>query len=62
MNLRSTMVLRLKIAASLALLLGACGRGPAPEDAAAVQALEARVAALEQRKGRIEDVNAIERL
>ena len=63
MILRSTQVLRLKVAATLAaLLLGACGRGPSPEDAAAVQALEARIAALEQRKVRIEDVNAIERL
>jgi len=63
MILRSTMALGLKIAATLvALLLGACGSGPSPEDAAAAQALEARIAALEQRKVRIEDVNAIERL
>src|SRR6187455_3137698 len=62
MILRSTLVLRLKNAAALvALLLSACS-GPSPDDAAAVQALEARIAALEQRKERIEDVNAIERL
>ena len=70
MILRSTTVLRLKrglrlksTATIAALLLSACGGGgPSPEDAAAVQALEARVAALEQRKERIEDVNALERL
>ena len=57
------MILRLKnLAPLVALLLSACGSGPSPEEAAAVQALEARVAALEQRKERIEDVNAIERL
>jgi hypothetical protein len=53
----------MKGAATLvALLLSACGGGPSPEETAAVQALEARIAALEQRKERIEDVNAIERL
>jgi SnoaL-like protein len=63
MILRSTMILRLTLAATLvALLLSACGRGPSPEQAAEVQALEARIAALEQRKVRIEDVNAVERL
>jgi len=57
------MILRLKnLAPLVALLLSACGSGPSPEEAAEVQALEARVAALEQRKVRIEDVNAIERL
>ena len=56
------MILRSTMAALVALALGACGGAPSPEDAAAVQALEARVAALEQRKERIEDVNAIERL
>jgi hypothetical protein len=63
MILRSTTVLRLKIAATLAaLLLSACNGAPSAEETAAVHALEARVAALEQRKERIEDVNAIERL
>ena len=63
MILRSTMILRLTMAATLvASLLSACGRGPSPEQAAEVQALEARIAALEQRKVRIEDVNAVERL
>ncbi|HEY3518928.1 MAG TPA: nuclear transport factor 2 family protein [Gammaproteobacteria bacterium] len=57
------MILRLKIMATLiALLLSACSGGPSPEEAAVVRALEARVAALEQRKERVEDVNAIERL
>jgi hypothetical protein len=45
-----------------ALVLCACGAEPSAEDRAQVQALEARVAVLEQRKERIEDVNAIERL
>ncbi|HEX7237274.1 MAG TPA: nuclear transport factor 2 family protein [Gammaproteobacteria bacterium] len=57
------MIFRLSILASLvAVLLSACGREPSAEQAAAVEALEARVVALEQRKERIEDVNAIERL
>jgi hypothetical protein len=42
--------------------MGGCDRGPTPEQDAATAALAARVAALEQRKTRIEDVNAIERL
>ena len=62
MILRSTMSLRSIMATLVALALSACDGGPSPEEAAAVQALEARVAALEQRKERIEDVNAIERL
>jgi hypothetical protein len=63
MILRSTMILRPTLTASLlVLLLSACGGGPSGEQAAELQALEARVAALEQRKERIEDVNAIERL
>ena len=45
-----------------ALLVSGCGGGPTPEEAAQISALGARVAALEQRKERIEDVNAIERL
>jgi SnoaL-like domain len=56
------MILRSIMATLVALALSACGGGPSPEEAAAVQALEARVAALEQRKERIEDVDAIERL
>ena len=55
------MILR-SMVASCALLLGACGGGPSAEQRAELKALEARVAALEQRKERIEDVNAIERL
>jgi hypothetical protein len=55
MILRSTIVIA-------ALLLGACGGEPSAEQAAERDALEARVAVLEQRKERIEDVNAIERL
>jgi hypothetical protein len=43
-------------------LLGACGGAPSPEGSARVAALAARVEALEQRKARIEDVGAIERL
>ena len=58
MRLPSTVV----AAGLLSLLAGGCGRGPSAEDAAQVAALEARIAALEQRKERIEDVNALERL
>jgi hypothetical protein len=46
----------------LAALIGGCDSGPTPEQDAAAAALAARVAALEQRKTRIEDVNAVERL
>jgi hypothetical protein len=46
----------------LALLVSACGGGQSAEDAAALRVLETRVAELEQRKQRVEDVNAIERL
>jgi hypothetical protein len=45
-----------------ALVVSGCGGEPTPEEAAQFAALAARVAALEQRKERIEDVNAIERL
>jgi outer membrane murein-binding lipoprotein Lpp len=45
-----------------ALVLSGCGGEPSAEGSAQMQALEARVAALEARKERIEDVNAIERL
>src|SRR5262245_45832065 len=59
----SMMILRLAIAASLVVpLLSGCGGGPSAEDVAQAAALEARIAALEQRKERIEDVNAVERL
>lgn len=56
------MTSRAVVAASLvALLAGGCGGAPSAEEAA-LEALAARVAALEQRRTRIEDVNAIERL
>jgi outer membrane murein-binding lipoprotein Lpp len=59
------MVVRLTLAASAvaaALLLGACSNEPSAEDAARLTALAAQLDALEQRKSRIEDVNAIEEL
>jgi hypothetical protein len=56
------MILRLTVAAVLGVLLVGCGGGPSAEESAAATALAARVAALEQRKTRIEDVNALERL
>jgi hypothetical protein len=57
------MILRSTFAVSVtALLMSACGGGPSPGEAAQISALGARVSALEQRKQRIEDVNAIERL
>ena len=46
----------------VALTFCGCNSGPSPEETAALAALQARVAGLEQRKERIEDVNAIERL
>ena len=49
------------VAALLASASG-CGGGPGAEDLAAVRALEARLTALVERKTRVEDVNAIERL
>src|SRR5688572_14851335 len=60
----STMISRATVAASLvSLLVGGCGgSGPGAEQAAQVRALTERIAALEQRKARVEDVNAIERL
>jgi len=60
----SIMVLRSTLAAAgfLSLLLCGCEGGPSAEDAAQAAALETRIAALERRKERIEDVNAIERL
>ncbi len=49
-------------AAVLVAGMSGCDGGRSAEELAAVRALEARVAALEQRKTRVEDVNAIERL
>lgn len=56
------MIFRAIVAAGVAALIGGCDGGPSPAETAQVSALTARVAALEQRKSRIEDVNAIERL
>jgi hypothetical protein len=59
------MFLRLTIAAQAAaalLLATGCSQGPSADETAALAALAARVDSLEQRKTRIEDVNAIERL
>jgi hypothetical protein len=56
------MSLRAIAAAVLVALVSGCGGGPSPQESAAATALAARIAALEQRKIRIEDVNAIERL
>lgn len=42
--------------------LAACNRAPSPAEQARVTALEAQIVALEERKTRIEDVNAVERL
>lgn len=59
------MIVRLTVAAhvvAVALLLSACDRGASVEDTAQLQALAARVAALEHRKSLVEDANAIERL
>jgi hypothetical protein len=46
----------------LPLLLCGCGGAPSAEEAARLEALRTRVADLERRKERVEDVNAIERL
>lgn len=56
------MILRCAIPGVVMLMLCACGGERSAEDAAELRAFEARVAALERRKERIEDVNAIERL
>ena len=59
------MLVRMKFAAAVvavASLAGACSGEPSAEDAARLAALAAQVDALEQRKTRIEDVNAIEQL
>jgi hypothetical protein len=42
--------------------LAACSRGPSPENAAALSALQERIAALEHRKTLVADSNEIERL
>ena len=55
-------MIRVTVAVLGAAMLAACSSGPSPEEAARRAALEARVAALEARKTRIEDVGAIERL
>jgi outer membrane murein-binding lipoprotein Lpp len=59
------MVVRMTVVAAavaVAVLTGACSREPSAEDSARLTALAAQVDALEQRKTRIEDVNAIEKL
>jgi hypothetical protein len=57
------MMLRPTIATGLAAaMLCGCGGTPSAEEAAQLGVLQTRVAALEQRKERIEDVNAIEQL
>jgi hypothetical protein len=56
------MMVRAIVAAGVAALVGGCDSAPSPAERAETSALAARVAALEQRKARIEDVNAIERL
>src|SRR5687768_18114266 len=50
------------VAGLVAGMLSGCGDEPSAEDAAQLGVLQTRVAALEQRKERIEDVNAIEQL
>jgi hypothetical protein len=52
----------LVVVCCVSLLLGGCGGAPNAEETAALGALKARVTALEQRKERIEDLGAIERL
>jgi hypothetical protein len=49
-------------AAAVVLLVSACSRGPSDADIAELVVLSAQIDSLEQRKARIEDVNAIERL
>lgn len=55
-------MLRWTVAALSAALLGGCSAGPSAEETARQAALVTRIAALETRKTRIEDANAIERL
>jgi hypothetical protein len=50
------------IACFVSLALGGCSGEPSSEEIAALRALEARVAELEHRKERVEDMGAIERL
>jgi hypothetical protein len=56
------MIPKLTVAVAAAVLVGACSRGPSDEEIAERAALALQIDALEQRKSRIEDVNAIERL
>ena len=56
------MILRTTVVVGAIALVSGCGSGPSADEAAEISALEARIAALEQRKERIEDVNALERL
>jgi hypothetical protein len=57
------MIFRSKVLVGfVSLLLSGCSGEPSAEEAAQISALRARIAALEQRKERIDDVNALERL
>src|SRR5687767_5010458 len=57
------MMIRHAACGALALgLLSACSPGPSDEEIAELLVLSAQIDSLEQRKARIEDVNAIERL
>ncbi len=59
------MVRRLTVAAhvvAVALLVSACSREPSTAEVARLAALAAQIDSLEQRKSRLEDINAIERL
>jgi hypothetical protein len=62
MAARFSFVAAQAVSVAVAVLVGACSSGPSPEEAARVEALAAQIDALERRKERIEDVNAIERL
>jgi SnoaL-like domain len=46
----------------VAVLVAGCNRGPSPAEQAQLALLGQQVAVLEQRKSRLEDINAIERL
>lgn len=59
------MVVRMTVVAAavaVGMLAGGCSREPSAEEAARLTALAAQIDSLEQRKTRIEDVNAIEKL
>ncbi len=45
-----------------ALAIAACSRNPSPQDATQLAALQSKIAALEQRKTRVQDSNDIKRL